>query len=88
MNIPKDIVFSCICDFVLFFLFFHFYFPDRECIALVKKTDLEILMDLHVLGVTESKKVIFGMSVCVCVCLSACLSVCPSVCVHYNSKID
>ena len=37
-------------------------------------------MDLHVLRVTEFKKVIFGMSsvcvsVCVCVCLCVCLSV-------------
>ena len=33
-----------------------------------KKTDLEILIDLHVLRATESKKVVFGM-------LSVCLSV-------------
>ena len=33
-----------------------------------KKNEIEILMDLHVLSVTESKKVIFGMSsVCVSV---------------------
>ena len=34
----------------------------RESIASVQKTDLEILMDLHVLRATESKKVSFGMS--------------------------
>ena len=38
----------------------NFYFLDRENIALVQKTDLEILMDLHILRVT-SLKVIFGM---------------------------
>ena len=43
-------------------------------IALVQKTEIEILMDLHVLSITESKKVIFGMSsVCVSVCLCVCL---------------
>ena len=58
-------------------------------------------MDLHVLSITESKKVICGMSsVCLSVCLSFCLSdclsvclcvclyVCLSACVHYNSKYN
>ena len=37
-------------------------------------------MNVHVLRVTESKKVILGMSsVCLSVCLSGCLSVCLSV---------
>ena len=47
-----------------------FYFLDS--IKLFQKTDLEILMDLHVLKVTESKNVIFGMS-----SVSVCLSVEP-----------
>ena len=52
-----------------------------ESIASVQKNEIEILMDLHVLRATESKKVSFGMSsVCVCVCL------CLSVCGHDNSK--
>ena len=54
-------------------ILFYFYFLDRTRYKVFKqsKTDLEILMDLHVLMVTEFKKVIFGMSF---------------VCVHYNSK--
>ena len=38
-------------------------------IALVQKIDLEILMDLHIIRVTESKSQ-FWHVVCVCVCLS------------------
>ena len=60
-----------------------FYFLDytkyRESIASAQKIDFQILMILHVLRATESKKVIFGMS-------SVCLSVCLSVCGHHNSK--
>ena len=76
-----------------------FYFLDntnyRESIAFAQKIDFQILMNLHVLRATETKKVIFGMSsvclyvclsVCLTVCLSVCLSVCVSVCGHYNSK--
>ena len=44
-----------------------FYFLDKV-LHQSKKNDLEIFMDLHVLRVTEPKKVIFGM-------LSVCLSV-------------
>ena len=55
---------------------FLFTFSIKYCIALVQKINQEILVDLHVLKVTESKKVIFGMSsVCLCVCPSVCLSV-------------
>ena len=48
-----------------------FYFLDYMTYKVLhqsKKTDIEILMDLHVLMATESKKVSFGMS-------SVCLSV-------------
>ena len=60
-----------------------FTFSIKYCIG-PKKTKIEILMDLHVLRVTESKKVIFDMSsvclsVCVCLSVSVCLSVCLSV---------
>ena len=69
----------------------HFYFLGytkyRESIAFAQKIDFQILMNLHVLRATESKKVIFGMSsVCVSVCLSVCMCVCVSVCGHHNSK--
>ena len=61
---------------MILFYYFYFYLLDRMkyrgSFASVQKTDLKILMDLHVLRVTESKKVIFGMS---SVCLSVCLSV-------------
>ena len=54
----------------------HFYFLSytkyRESIAFAQKIDFQILMNVHVLRATESKKVIFGMS---SVCLSVCLSV-------------
>ena len=62
---------------LIFFFFFYFldYTKYRECIALAQKTDIEILMDIHVLRATESKKVSFGMS-----------SMCLSVCGHDNSK--
>ena len=49
---------------------------------MVQKIDLEILINLHVLRATESKKVSFGMSsVCLPVCLLCvcCVSVCLSV---------
>ena len=46
----------------------------EKVLHLPKKIDFQILMILHVLRATESKKVIFGMS-SVCVCLSVCLSV-------------
>ena len=53
----------------------------RESIAFAQKIDFQILMNVHVLRPTESKKVIFVcLSVCVCVC------VCVSVCGHHNSK--
>ena len=42
-----------------------------ESIASAKKINFQILMNLHILRATESKKVIFGMS---SVCLSVCLS--------------
>ena len=47
---------------------------------MAQKTDLKILMDLLVLKVTESKKVIFGMS---SVCLSMCLRL--SVCLFVDT---
>ena len=60
-------------------LFPSFYFLGytkyRESIAFAQKIDFQILMNVHVLRPTESKKVIFGMS-----------SVCLSVCGHHNSK--
>jgi len=39
--------------------FFLFYFPDRESIVIVKKIDVEILMNLPVLRSQESEKVVF-----------------------------
>ena len=77
----------------IFFFFFYFlgYTKYRESIAFAQKIDFQILMNVHVLRATESKKVIFGMSsvcvsVCLSVCLPVCLSVCVSVCGHHNSK--
>ena len=60
-----------------------FYFLDytkyRESIAFAQKTDFQILMNLHVLRATESKKSYFWHVVCVSVCLSVCVCVCLSV---------
>ena len=57
--------------------YFLGYTKYRESIAFPQKIDFQILMNLHILRASESKKVIFGMSsVCVCVC----------VCGHHNSK--
>ena len=54
--------------------YFLGYTKYRESIAFAQKIDFQILMNVHVLRATESKKVIFGMSsVCLSVCL--CLSV-------------
>ena len=87
-NFSEGIVFSRVCDFVLFhfFFFFFFYFLGyteyRESIALVRKIDLQILMKIHILRHADYKELIFGMSsVCLSVCLSVCrsLSVCLSV---------
>ena len=50
--------------------YFLGYTKYRESIAFAQKIDFHILMNVHVLRATESKKVIFGMS---CVCLSVCL---------------
>ena len=51
--------------------YFLGYTKYRESIAFAQKIDFQILMNVHVLRATESKKGIFGMSsVCVCVCLS------------------
>ena len=52
--------------------YFLGYTKYRESIAFAQKMDFQILMNVHVLRTTESKKVIFGMS---SVCLSVCLSV-------------
>ncbi|GBL63546.1 hypothetical protein AVEN_185267-1 [Araneus ventricosus] len=50
---------------------------QRESIVIVKKFELEILTNLHVVDLSESDKHNFGfISVCVCV----------SVCEHDNSK--
>ena len=57
--------------------YFLGYTKYRESIAFAKKIDFQILMNVHVLRATESKKVI---SVCLSVCLSLSLSVCLSVC--------
>ena len=46
----------------------YFYFPDRESLGMGPKFDFGILVDLHVLRSTESKKVVFTK------CLSV---VCP-----------
>ena len=54
------------------FFYFLGYTKYRESIAFAQKIDFQILMNVHVLRATESKKVIFGMS---SVCLSVCLSV-------------
>ena len=54
--------------------YFLGYTKYRESIAFAQKIDFQILMNVHVLRPTESKKVIFGMS-SVSVCLSVCLSV-------------
>ena len=57
-----------------------FYFLDctkyRESIASAQKIDFQILMNLHVLRATESKKSYFWHVVCLSVCLSVCLYVC------------
>ena len=49
---------------MLFGLPFYFlgYTKYRESIAFAQKIDFQILMNVHVLRATESKKVIFGMS--------------------------
>ena len=49
--------------------YFLGYTKFRESIAFAQKIDFQILMNVHVLRATESKKGIFGMS-SVCVCLS------------------
>ena len=64
-------------DFVSLFTFSIKYYIGP-------KTDLEILMDLHVLRASEYKKKSFlacRLCVCLCVCLfdCVCLSVCLSV---------
>ncbi|GBM11380.1 hypothetical protein AVEN_59048-1, partial [Araneus ventricosus] len=60
---------------------------QRESIVIVKKFELEILTNLHVLDLPESEKHNFGiMSVCVCVCMCVCVCVCVCVCEHDNSK--
>ena len=72
------------CQLVYLNSIHSFYFLDytkyRESITFAQKIDFQILMNLHVLRATESKKAIFGMSsvclsVCVCVCVCVCLSV-------------
>ena len=50
--------------------FSNYYFFNRESIAMVQKTEIEILMYLHILSVTESKKSHFWHVVCLSVCLS------------------
>ena len=59
-----------------FLFIFSFLFNSRLFTSSIEKVlhwakkPTKILMDFHVLKVTESKKVIFGMpSVCVCVCV-------------------
>ncbi|GBM52298.1 hypothetical protein AVEN_51729-1 [Araneus ventricosus] len=52
---------------------------QRESIVIVKKFELEIFTDLHVLDLSVSEKHNFGI-------MSVCLSVCVSVCEHDNSK--
>ena len=42
--------------------YFLGYTKYRESIAFAQKVDFQILMNVHVLRATESKKVIFGMS--------------------------
>ena len=59
----ESIVLSYTTDF-----YFLGYTKYRESIAFAQKIDFQILMNVHVLRATESKKVIFGMS-------SVCLSV-------------
>ncbi|GBL89240.1 RNA-directed DNA polymerase from mobile element jockey [Araneus ventricosus] len=50
-------------------LFIFYFLVQRESIVIVKKFELEILTNLHVLDLPDSEKHNFGiMSVCVCVC--------------------
>jgi len=39
--------------------FLSFYFPDSENVVIVKKIDVEILLDLHIFRSQESEKVVF-----------------------------
>jgi hypothetical protein len=50
----------------------------------MKKFDLEILMNLHVLSSPECEKAVFGVpSICMCMCM--CVRICRSVCVCLTS---
>ena len=53
--------------------YFLGYTEYRESIAFAQKFDFQILMNVHVLRATESKKVIFGVSVSVSVCVCVCV---------------
>ena len=73
---PRRFVINLCLPAYHYLMSFYFvgYTKYRESIAFAQKIDFQILMNVHVLRATESKKVIFGMS-SVCVCLSVCLSV-------------
>ncbi|CAL1285467.1 unnamed protein product, partial [Larinioides sclopetarius] len=63
--------FKIFVRFIVFTVGGFFTFSYRESIVIVKKFELEILTNLHVLDLPESKKHDFGiMSVCLSVCLS------------------
>ena len=77
--LPASVVFMLLSEVSCptFNFYFLGYTKYRESIAFAQKIDFQILMNVHVLRATESKKRYFW-SVCLSVSLS--LSVCLSVC--------
>ena len=75
--------------FITFIIFTFSYLLTEKVLFSGQISEMEILMELHVLRSPESENHIFSVwCVYACVCVCVCVCVCLSVCYQHNTKIN